>query len=173
MSTKRVFLDTNVIIECFRIGAWGQLSNSMRLETVEECCSEALTGETSRAERVDVDAGMLRIGLASIHRVTRRELNELLAKHVQMGALDEGEKQLFAHLFAHEMASTHRVALSTADKGALVRAQDLGWLDSLVSLETLLSEVGAPRPKMALLAHAYSTKFLDDVRIKIRLGIIP
>jgi len=173
MPTRRVFLDTNVIIECFRIGAWAQLSSALRLETVDECCTEALTGETSRPGRVDVDASMLRTGLAVIHRVTRRELNALIAKHVQMGTLDAGEKELFAHLFAHEMASAHRVALSTADKGALVRAQDLGWLDSLVSLETLLNEVGAPRPKMALLGHAYSTRFLDDVRTKIRLGIMP
>lgn len=173
MPTQRVFLDTNVIIECFRIGVWAQLSHGVHLETVEECYREALTGETSRPTRVHVDADALRAGLKAVHLVGRRERNALLAKHAQMDTLDAGERDLFAHLAAHATTSMPQVLLSTADKAALVRAQDLHLLDRLVSLETLLNEVGVPRSRMVELAPPYSTDFLEVVRVKIRLGVIP
>jgi hypothetical protein len=42
--TGPVLLDTNVILECWRIDAWRALAGGYRLETVEACEAETQTG---------------------------------------------------------------------------------------------------------------------------------
>jgi hypothetical protein len=66
-----------------------------------------------------------------------------------------------------------RVALCTADKAAVVVAASLGWLDSLVSLEALAGRSGVTRGQVEHLARQYTAAWLDEVRVKIRLGVIP
>jgi hypothetical protein len=39
-----LLVDTNVILECWRIGAWGALSGGYLVETVEDCVIETQTG---------------------------------------------------------------------------------------------------------------------------------
>jgi hypothetical protein len=65
------------------------------------------------------------------------------------------------------------VVSSSCDKGVVVRAKDLGWLNSLVSLEELLLECGVSRPKMNLLESQHHAKFLAEVRTKVLLGVMP
>ncbi|HSW17909.1 MAG TPA: hypothetical protein VLJ86_11825 [Ramlibacter sp.] len=173
MSARRVFLDTNVIIESFRIGAWHELSQGCWLETVQKCEEESLTGDTSDPQHVVVDPAMLKAGCRVIHPVTRKTRNKLFAHHGSMTSLDDGELELYAHLFVNESPLPPLLAISTADKGAIVRAKDLGWLDRLVSLEELLSGVGIARPKMAALRTAHRAAFLSDVRTKVYLNMIP
>jgi phage FluMu protein Com len=112
-------------------------------------------------------------GLRQVHKVTRAERNQLVVKHPSMMSLDPGELHLYAHLLAIGGPQTNLVVASTADKGAIVRAGDLQWLDQLIALEDLLSEVGASRPKMAALKRHYSATWLSDVRMKVRMGVIP
>lgn len=48
-----ILVDTNVILESFRIGAWRALSGGYALETVEDCVTETQTGfQKRRAEAV-------------------------------------------------------------------------------------------------------------------------
>lgn len=172
-SERRVFLDANVIIEAFRIGAWKELSSNCRLETVEECEREALTGRTDVNGRVPVGAQALRAGLAASHLVSRRERNALLTDHAACIGMDPGEKDLFAHLYANPWPVRSVVVLSSADKGVIVRAKDLGWLDHLISLEELLDSCRLARSKFDLLDRQHRATFLADVRMKVMMGIIP
>lgn len=69
MAHPRVFLDTNVILECFRIGVWSELSRGNRLETVDEVVTEAMTGGSGRRDRVAVDRDALLHGLSKLPHV--------------------------------------------------------------------------------------------------------
>lgn len=170
---RTVYLDANVIIEAFRIGVWPELSKGHHLETVEMCVREALTGETSHHGRVPVDPKALNAGFKQVHLVSRKERNALFKAHPASGSLDDGEKDLLAYLFANKIPPGALVVLSTADKGAIVQSHALGWLDSLVSLEDLLKTAGATRQKLARVEWPYDEAFLNEVRFKVRMGVIP
>lgn len=45
MARERVFVDTNVIVEAFRIGCWSTISNRYAIETVEKCAAETQSGD--------------------------------------------------------------------------------------------------------------------------------
>ena len=173
MTQRRIFLDANVIIESFRISVWPELSNGHHLETVEMCEREALTGQTTSHDRVHVDAAALKAGLKASHIVSRQERNRLTSAHAACMNMDPGEKDLFAHLFASHTALPSLIVLSSADKGVIVRAKDLGWLGHLVSLEELLVGCGVARSKLICLDRQYSASFLSEKRTQVMLGIIP
>jgi hypothetical protein len=172
-SAQRAFLDANVIIETFRIGAWPELSRGSWLETVQECEQEALTGNTARSGRVAIDPQALRSGLKASHSVGRQERNKLTHDHPECASMDPGERDLFAHLYSHESPLRATVVLSTADKGVVVRANDLGWLDNIVSLQDLLVAANVGSAKIALLDRQFQVAFLSKVRTDVRLGVIP
>ncbi|MFZ3288748.1 MAG: hypothetical protein WA191_18110 [Telluria sp.] len=174
MADKRVFLDTNVIIECFCIGVWSELSQGYRLETVDEVVTEAMTGITSRPDRVAVDRTLLLAGLAQQpHSVTRKDRNGLLRHYPSMATLDPGELNLFAYLNSHELPLAPLIVIGTADKGAIAAARLPGWLDQLVSLEELLKLAKVSRAKLDLVGSQHTVSFLSEVRTKVFFGIIP
>lgn len=173
MAARRVFLDANVIIEAFRISVWPELSQGHALETVHECESEALTGQVPGKPVVRVDAQALRAGLRHSHPVSRSERTALTSAHGACRGMDPGEKDLFAYLFTHHQPLPPLIVVSSGDKGVVVRAKDLGWLQNLVSLEELLLGCGVSRAKLATLDTAHHASFLSQVRTKVMLGIIP
>jgi hypothetical protein len=173
MTVRRVFMDANVIIEAFRISAWPELSKGCWLETVQECEKEALTGGTAKFGYIPVDASALRAGLRQSHLVGKKERDKLIGKHGACGGMDPGEKDLFAYLYSNHQPLPPLIVVSSSDKGVVVRAKDLGWLNSLVSLEELLLECGVSRPKMKLLESQHHAKFLGEVRTKVLLGVMP
>lgn len=173
MAARRVFVDANVIIEAFRISVWSELSQGHALETVHECESEALTGDVPGKARVAVNAKALKAGLKASHPVTRGERTALSQKHPACREMDAGEKDLFAYLVAHHHPLPPLIVISSSDKGVIVRAKDLGWLDHLVSLEELLASCGVARSKLSTLDTAHHASFLAEVRTKVMLGIIP
>lgn len=63
-----VLLDTNVIVEAHRVRCWKMLAQSFRIETVEECCVEAATGDRRRQDYVEVDVEDMR-KLVAVHEV--------------------------------------------------------------------------------------------------------
>lgn len=172
MAKQTVFLDANIIIEAFRIEVWKELAHGWQLETVAKCSEEALTGDTSRAGRVQVDAAQLQAGLHHVHPVSRAERNKLLANYPSCANLDDGEKDLFAFLNARRPLPSV-LLVSTADKGAIVRLHELGWIDHLTSLEELLRKTTATNLKVAALGDAYSLRFLSRVRTDVLMGVIP
>ena len=49
-----VFVDTNVILECHRVGSWRALTGGYRVETVDECVDETEPVNDNETPRVDI-----------------------------------------------------------------------------------------------------------------------
>ncbi len=58
-----VLVDTNVIIEAWRIDAWRALAGGYVLETVEKCVIETQTGHQNRRPEQQIDQNTLLAGL--------------------------------------------------------------------------------------------------------------
>jgi len=142
MPKARVFADTNVILEAFRIACWTAICEHYSVETVEKCIEEALTGNPDDSGRVRVDAAALTAGLAARHPVGKHELVSLVLDHPEFQGLDDGELHLLAWLHANALLSKVLVLVSTADKAAIVATGRLGGLDSLVSLGAAGAKLG-------------------------------
>src|SRR5215469_903519 len=72
--TGPVLVDTNAILESFRVGAWRALAGGYGVETVEECITETQTGYQRRQPEQQIDGAALRASLASVHTVGDPEL---------------------------------------------------------------------------------------------------
>lgn len=173
MAETRVFVDTNIILEAFRTGCWTVFSHHFAIETVEKCVEETLTGNPDDPRHVPVLPADLKSGLARQHSVTRKQIATLLLEHPACGVLDDGEQHLLAWLFANQLLPSSVIVVATADKAALVATYELGWLDSVVSLERLARQAGVGRVKLDTLALQYREDWLSNTKTKIRLGIIP
>lgn len=173
MSKIRVVADTNVILEAFRTGCWTAICRHYAVETVEKCIEEALTGDPYDPRRIPVARSALTAGLAARHAVHKREITSLILAHPECQGLDAGELHLLAWLCAQGLLPNALVLLSTADKAAIVATGRLGGLDSLVSLEQLAQNSGVTQGQIDSLARHYRRGWLDEIKIKVRLGIIP
>lgn len=173
MPKKRVFVDTNVVIEAFRTGCWAAICERYDVETVDKCVEEALTGNPDNPGHVVISAEELDAGLAGHHPVSRGEIATLVLAFPCCGALDDGEKHLLARLHADKCLPAPLIVVSTADKAALVASHQLGWLDSLTSLEALARDAGANNAALTALHLQYREDWLVGIKTKIRLGIIP
>jgi hypothetical protein len=131
MQRIRVFADTNVILESFRTSCWTAISNHFAIETVEKCVEETLTGNPGDSRHVAVPSADLTAGLAGQHPVNRKELATLVLSNPSCSTLDDGEKHLFAWLFANKLLPSQVIVVTTADKAALVASNGLGWLDCM------------------------------------------
>jgi hypothetical protein len=169
----RVFADTNVILESFRTGCWNAIQKQFSIETVEKCVEETLTGNPSDARHIAVAAADLAAGLSKQHPVTRKELASLVLGNPSCSMLDDGEKHLFAWLYAHKLLPSQVIVVTTADKAALAASNRLGWLDCMTSLEDLARKAGVGRVNLDALALQYREDWLSSIKTKIRLGIIP
>jgi len=151
-----VLVDTNVIIECFRVGSWRALSSGYGVETVEDCVIETQTGFQRRRPEQQIDSGTLRTTLAAVHPVTDAQ-RVVVALRVPDIALDVGERSLWAHALTRSDAWV----LCGPDKASLRLGVRLGLRERLVALEWLLEGVGY-RPKENL-KPPYTKKWLDRV----------
>src|SRR6516164_1133492 len=75
--TGPVFVDTNVVLECWRVGAWRALASGYRVETVEDCVIETQTGFQRRRRQQQIDAGLLRQSLAAVHQPDAKAFAQL------------------------------------------------------------------------------------------------
>lgn len=173
MPKIRVFADTNVILEAFRTGCWRAISHHFAVETVEKCVEETLTGNPADPRHIAVTSADLNTGLAGQHPVTRKEIATLVLSQPSCSTLDDGEQHLFAWLFANKLLPSQVILVTTADKAALVAAHELGWLDSMTSLEDLARKAGVGRVHLATLALQYREDWLSRIKTKIKLEIIP
>jgi len=156
-----VLVDTNIIIEAFRARCWKVLTAYYRVETVEKCYEEALTGDRLRPGYVEVDSATLKEKLV-INRVASLELAALALACPDADALDAGERHLFAH--AHKRSDAW--IATCADRVAVRIAFALGWKERLYSLEALARPTGA---KPALKRH-FTEDWLSQVRTDFMLG---
>src|SRR3989338_1828149 len=130
-------VDTNVILESWRVGAWRALSSGYRIETVENCVIETQTGYQRRRVEQQVDNGILCKSLGAIHRVDNRELAMVKERAPDID-IDGGEHALWAHA----LTRSDDWILCGPDRASLRVGVRLGFRERLVSLETLLHGTG-------------------------------
>jgi hypothetical protein len=155
-----VLVDTNVILECWRVGAWRALSSGYRVETAEDCVTETQTGYQRRRAEQQIDAAALQKSLAVVHRPAMREF-AVLAIEAPDIVLDVGERALWAHALSRD----DDWLLCGPDKASLRFGVRLGLRERLVALEALLDAVGY-RAKDAL-RSAYTTAWLANALSQI------
>src|SRR5262245_56579089 len=95
-----VLVDTNVVIEAWRVDAWRALCGGYALETVEECVIETQTGYQNRRPEQQIERKALLAGLKAVHKVSDAERAAPLVRDGEIAVLDEGEKALWAHALA-------------------------------------------------------------------------
>jgi hypothetical protein len=150
-----VLVDTNVILECWRIGAWRALTGAYAVETVEDCVTETQTGFQRRRAEQQVDAAELRATFATpAHAVTEAEIAVLAVQLLDI-TLDVGERSLWAHALTRE----DPWVLCGPDKASLRFGVRLGFRERMVALEALLDDAGY-RAKRAL-KTAYTRRWLE------------
>ena len=172
MAKKRIFVDTNVIIECFRLGVWPELTTHYQVETVEECESETQRGNANDAGYVPVPLAEFKAGCHKIHKVTAAEVLELEFELPGMQGLDLGELHLFAYLFNNKVKLSDANVLCTADIGAVLQANSYSdWLDWIQSLEEVLRAKNLGGRKIDGIRGHHKADFLMHLRTDIRLKI--
>jgi len=173
MAKIQVFVDTNIIIEAFRTNCWTAMCQVYDIETVEKCIEEALTGNLNDPAHVTVDRDIFLSGLAARHQATKRDLAQITLNHPHCQGLDDGELHLLAWLYSQEQMPSARILVSTADKAAIVATEKLGWIDAVISLEQILQKSGVTRNQLKSLKRHYQSNWLNEIKSKIRFGIIP
>jgi hypothetical protein len=158
-----VLVDTNVVLECWRVGSWRALASGYGVETVEDCVAETQTGFQRRRPEQRIDAAVLRSSLAGVHDVTAAQLAAAIVRDETISFLDVGERSLWAHALTRDDAWI----LCGPDRASLRLGIRFGFRDRLVALERLLSDVGH-RPRQAL-RPAYTTRWLDTALAELSL----
>lgn len=154
--TGPLLVDTNVIIQCWRVGAWKALAGGYDIETVETCLIETQTGFQNRRPEQQIDPEVLKTTIKQRHPVNQEQLAIALTRDPEIGSIDAGEKDLWAHA----MSRNDAWVLCGPDKASLRIGIRLGLRDRLVSLERLLDDVGY-RPRVDL-RPAYTQKWLEQ-----------
>jgi hypothetical protein len=155
-----VLIDTNVILECWRVSAWRALSSGYRLETVEDCVIETQTGWHRRRREEQIDQALLEKSLAKAHRPGMKEFAALAVQAPDI-ALDPGENALWAHA----LTRNDDWILCGPDRASLRVGVRLGFRERLVGLESLLNGIGH-RPKAVLLSNytdAWHARALNEM----------
>lgn len=148
-----VLVDTNVILECWRLGAWRALAGGYLVESVEDCVIETQTGFQRRAAEQQIDNKTLRDSLAAIHQVEDAHRAAAVVREAMFSFLDRGEQSLWAHALTRQ----DNWVLCGPDKASLRFSIRLGLRERLVALEDLLKGTGH---KAAGLRPAYTSAWL-------------
>jgi hypothetical protein len=92
-----VLVDTNVILECWRVDAWKALVGEYGVETVEDCVIETQTGFQRRRAEQQIDHAHLLASLTAVHKVGDKEHAAAAVRDPLFSFLDLGERSLWAH----------------------------------------------------------------------------
>jgi hypothetical protein len=156
-----VLVDTNVILECWRVDAWKALVGGYGVETVEECVIETQTGFQRRRAEQQIDNAQLRASLAAIQKVGTAEHAAAAVRDPLFSSLDLGERSLWAHALTRNDAWV----LCGPDKASLRLGVRFGFRDRLVALEALLNDAGFKSKE--LLRTNYTAKWHAQTLIEI------
>jgi hypothetical protein len=157
-----VLVDTNVIIECWRVSAWWALTGGYQVETVQMCEIETQTGLQRRRREQQIDATELRRSLKAVHAVSDSERAAAFLLDDQFSFLDAGEQMLWSHALTRADAWV----LCGPDKASLRLGIRLGFRERLVALERLLLDAGF---RSKDLRDAYTQRWLDKTLTELAL----
>jgi hypothetical protein len=142
---------------------------------VRTVVDETQRGDTTRRKYVVVEKEMLLSTLTSVHDITEKNradfMIRLKALHPKI-EMDAGERDLLAHILAHEKPAPDILVLTTSDRAAIRACCTLQWGDCLVSLERLLKDAGSPPKSLAQLEGHDREAWLIQVRTGFRLGLV-
>lgn len=161
-----VLVDTNVMIEAYRVGCWNAVANFFSLVTVEKCIEETQTGFQNRSPEQNIEQTKLRKSLFSINPVTQVEEAQFILAYGQSSSLDPGELHLLLHAAGRQDDSW---LINSPDKAAMRFACDLGWTDRLISLEKMAKTTMGN--KKLRFRENFTEKWLARERTKLILGI--
>jgi hypothetical protein len=134
-----VLVDTNVILECWRIKAWRALAGGYGVETVEDCVIETQTGFQRRRPEQQVDHAALITSLKAVNKVGDRDRAAAIVREPLLySSLDLGEQSLWAHALIRPDAWV----LCGPDRASLRFGIRLGCRERIVALEALLADAG-------------------------------
>jgi hypothetical protein len=150
-----VLVDTNIILACWRNGAWRALTRGYAVETVEDCVTETQTGFQHRRKEEQVDRAQLVGSLAAPPRAVSDADCAALYVRAPDIYLDQGEKSLWAHTLSRADAWV----LCGPDRASLRLSVRLGLRERMISLETLLNDVG--HSVRGGLKEPFTTKWLS------------
>jgi len=173
MAKKRVFVDTNAIFPACKIGEWRRLCGHFSVETVATIIDETQRGDVNRPGYVQVDKSLLLETLHAVHAPTMQAVADFQFKLTEQGIeIDDGERDLLAHLIANEKPSANILVLTVADRAAIRAACHFGWGDCIVSLERLLNDAGSPPAALRGLEAHFREGWLSQVRTHFLLGLV-
>ncbi|MFZ4682513.1 MAG: hypothetical protein ACOYMS_08430 [Terrimicrobiaceae bacterium] len=160
--TEENYVDTNVVIECHRIGCWNALAGGSRLTTVHKVIEECGAGAGRRKGYVTVDIENVK-NRVQCCAVLNQDLAGLRLQLAGRVSLDPGEE----HLLAKAVTERGSWKICSPDK-ALIRASwILGYLERVISLESLLQKIGfSPR---VTLQNQYTERWLSQIRTDLLL----
>src|ERR1700730_12828655 len=95
--TGPALVDTNVILECWRVGSWRALAGGYGAETVEDCVTETQTGFQRRRPEQQINLVERGASLLQIQGVSREEIATAIVYNEMASFLDVGERSLWAH----------------------------------------------------------------------------
>ena len=165
MLSPTFLFDTNAIIEAVRTKTWRPLTGSLSIETVVACAEECGKGDR-------LSSGYIRVSREDLARVSAmhavpEEWVAVVLLHPESSALDEGERNLFAHALALPASVDWR--LCSPDLASVRFAVAAGVSDQLVSLEEVLQAADA-RPTERIRNH-FTHDWLVRERTKAKLGL--
>lgn len=172
MSKKQVFVDTNVILESFRINCWQAICQKFNVETVEKCIEESFTGNLNASRHINVTQDQLINGLSNRHTTNKRDIADLILLDQQCDGLDDGELHLFAWINTQKILPNASILISTADRAAIHALGRLGWLNSAECLEKLIQEAGVSKPQQDSLHNHHRSSWLNNIKTDIRLKLL-
>ena len=159
-----VLVDSTLIIEAHKLRCWNALTKGYRIETVDRCLEECITGDPLRRDYVPIDVSTMARDIR-----TYAVIGEAMAGAALVSAdfhlLHPGEKELMAHCLSR-IEETWLV--SSQDRACLRVGHELGFSDRFVSLEELLQSLGMK----IKLRYQFTRAWLVMVRTKLKLGLV-
>lgn len=161
-SPSVLLFDSMIVIEAVRTACWNAITGRRKVVTVETCADELRGGNPSAAGYVPVSEEQLaRVTVEPLSPVAKAAFR---LRYPSADGMDAGERDLLALATTR----TDEFQICSCDKAAVRAAHALGWIDRVVSLESLAVAVGA-RPNPALRAQ-FSESRLSEWRTKLQLG---
>lgn len=160
------FLDTMVIIECFRLNVWSGLANHYSFESVEKVVEETQTGFLNRRDCETPNYDQVRKGFHRIVEPPKRDIAQLQLSYPSAATIDDGEKMLLSHIQAR-MEGEKEFFICCSDKAAIRTIHEMNILDSLVSLEELIEKAGLRLREP--LRRNHTRMWLEGFRTDLRL----
>jgi hypothetical protein len=141
MSSARLLMDSNAIIDSHTFKCWKTLHKNYSVETVQKCVEECVSGANRLKKVPIVEIDLISQLSAPPHPVDNQMRAELAAR-IGGVPMDDGERDLMAFVITQDPKA---LIVCGPDKALVRAAARLKLLDNIVSLEQAAVAVGWSR----------------------------